>query len=126
MNQSFIEIEKIIRYFPDAEIDMMQCDTRMVEGSTRTFNRHSFPLTVPHEWCGRGGTELSPAFEYVGKRRAEYDICICLTDMEWSVSDCHNPAMPTIWLSTDKSLSELRTDQTPAFGQVLGPVVLNN
>lgn len=52
MNISFTEMEKIVGLFPECEIDMMQCDTRLVEGQIRTFTRKDFPRCA----CRTSGT----------------------------------------------------------------------
>jgi len=117
------ELEAIFACYPEAKITLIQCDTRMIDESVKTYTRSDFPITVPPQWMGRGGTDLRPAFEYAAKHHAEYKYVMCLTDMEWDVPGCADPGLPTIWLSTERSGHQLDSQSTPKFGRVLGPLV---
>lgn len=122
-NAGLKEVEKMVSLM-EVTVDLIQADTRLVEESIKSFTRHDFPLRVPAQWMGRGGTDLCPAIEEIGKRarRLGYDWLVIVTDMEWDVNEAHDPGLPTVWLSTVRALGQLRERETPAFGTVLGPL----
>ena len=116
-NVSLTETCKVMSLFQDAEIDLIQCDARMV-GDVRTFKRQDFPITVPVEWLGRGGTNLNPAFEWARQRRQAYTWMVVVSDLEWCAATAVDPGIPVIWLSTSK-LADLQSHNIPVFGHVV-------
>lgn len=74
---------------PDA-IRMIQCDTR-VHMDTRIAPGDA----LPREIIGRGGTDMSPAFDLV--RRDGASVLICLTDMR--MDEPADPGCPVLWAS---------------------------
>lgn len=111
-------IERALQIFPDCKVRMRQADTRTIVGADRTFSRFDFPMQIPLEWQGRGGTDLSPSIAEIAKE-GNYEWLIIVTDMEWSVSQAVDPKIPTLWLTTEEIHGARRT---PTFGQVVGPV----
>lgn len=79
------QIDKIIREYRNATVTLVQCDTRVIEAGTRTFTNASFPLKIPNEWYGRGGTNMIPSIRWVQQRASEYDWCLIVSDMYWEV-----------------------------------------
>lgn len=112
MNLGISEIENVLKVYQRCEVDLWMADTRMV-GEKRNFKRWDFPLHIPHEWLGRGGTDLTAAIAQIAKDR-KYKWLVILTDAEWSYHTVENPGIPTIWLFT----RDHRYGQ-PKFGQVI-------
>lgn len=116
---SLNEISAICAMFPKAEVDMVQCDTAVV-GGVKRFQRWDFPLRVPTEWYGRGGTDLDPAFRWAKARKHEYDWMVVVSDMYWYAANAENPTIPVIWLNTSIPLEQLDPScNKPKFGVML-------
>jgi predicted metal-dependent peptidase len=114
-NTALALIEKTCRLFPHVKLTMGQADTRLIADAEKTFTLSDFPLRIPHEWAGRGGTNLAPAIKEVGESR-KYEWLIVISDMEWHVDRAVDPRIPTLWLTTQ----EIRDAyQKPKFGQVV-------
>lgn len=113
MNQGLSLIEKACKLFPHSKITLVQADTRLT--NEKVFTSNDFPMRVPHEWYGRGGTNLSPAIEELGKSK-KYQWMIVISDMEWYVSKCVDPRIPVLWLVTEPIV---RDYSQPKFGKVV-------
>jgi predicted metal-dependent peptidase len=101
MNKALGATSEILLEFPiDVEVTIFQCDTRLIAEATRKFTPADFPLTVPHEWMGRGGTYLSPAVDEIGQLPDRFKILVIVTDMQWGYRMCPNPGIPTVWITT--------------------------
>tara|TARA_R100000152_G_C6781285_1_gene215473 strand:- start:2745 stop:4208 length:1464 start_codon:yes stop_codon:yes gene_type:complete len=102
MDESVRVIDKICRAFRKAEVTLIQCDTRVLEGQIKTFRLSDFPLKVPEKWYGRGGTCMKPAIDWVAKRASQFDWCILVSDMYWEVmyapEDVPPTKLPTVYL----------------------------
>jgi predicted metal-dependent peptidase len=117
------EIESILSAFPDAEVELLMCDTVVKESHRLLLKKSDFPLRVPPEWLGGGGTNLSPALVDTRDNARQLSWCAVLTDMDWQVSSAPDPGIPTLWLSTDVAEWDLTPNKRPTFGQVLGPIL---
>jgi predicted metal-dependent peptidase len=117
MNSALARIGEILQDFPDAEVDMLQCDTRLV-GRERTFTAADFPMTIPQEWHGRGGTNMDPAMREISYKKAakEWAWCIVVSDMYWNVQSAINPGLPTFFVKTSPGSNWY---QKPRFGTAL-------
>ena len=94
------EIQSIILNLPRTTLDVAQVDTEVRD--VKTFERWSFPLRMPVEWKGGGGTNLNPGFEYAIKHAAKYKWVICITDFIWSYQQAPNPkGLPVLWIGVD-------------------------
>lgn len=143
MNVALRELEAIVRVKEGIVIDMVQCDTRLINEATKTFTKADFPLVIPPDWMGRGGTDLSPVFDALRERRSlasendshklarsgvgfnlsgAYDHCVVVSDMGWHAADVEDTGVPTIWLNTTGGADDLSDWNRPKFGVVLGPV----
>jgi predicted metal-dependent peptidase len=101
------ELTTIMQSFPQATIRVLQVDT--VIALDRTFKSGekvdtAFKTTVN----GRGGTNMTPAFDLAKKERPQ--CIILLTDGYMSFPS--NPAIPTLWLMTNKEVK-------PPFGRTV-------
>lgn len=115
-NLALSEMEQILRQFSHSTVDLIQCDYA-VAGDVRTFTQNDFPLEVPVEWMGRGGTDLEPAFKWLVQHRNQYKWCVCVTDMYWHAGAIQDTGVPTIWASTSIAWDELSEYNKPQFGQ---------
>jgi predicted metal-dependent peptidase len=117
------EVEKILKTFPRCEVTMMMADTRLIEGSERVFHRSDFPLKVPQEWMGRGGTDLSEAILEVGKmaKRRNWKWFLVVSDMYWAATRSTNPGIPTIFVWTPMGQEAEPYARAP-YGQLIGPI----
>src|SRR4028118_1142425 len=52
------EMEKIFQLFPAAELDLLQCDTRLYDDHIKTYSRADFPLRFPSECDRRRASDL--------------------------------------------------------------------
>ncbi len=114
-NAALREIENVLRGFPQAEVTMLQCDTRNIEEAERTFTRFDFPLRAPGTWFGRGGTDLDPALAEVRNRAGQFKWLIVVSDMMWSCQAVKPVGVPTLWFH----VGDWAMDGKPPFGQVV-------
>lgn len=114
-NAALHEIEAMMQAFENCEVVLRQCDTRLISDQ-QTFHRWDFPIKVPQSWRGRGGTDLSAAINQIPKEHPDAKWLVVVSDMEWNVSDCPNPGLPTIWCMT----REVHSDYSrPKFGKAI-------
>lgn len=99
MNTALSEIEKILAAFADAEVTMLQCDTRLIDREQK-FRKSDFPLRVPQSWMGRGGTDLNPALRQIAMRRAQWSWLVVITDGYWHMGGAVDTGLPTIYVIT--------------------------
>lgn len=99
MNIALDEISKILSAFADAEVTMLQCDTRLIDREQK-FRKTDFPLRAPQSWFGRGGTDLNPALRQIAMRRASWNWLIVITDGYWDMSAAVDTGLPTIYVIT--------------------------
>lgn len=103
-------ISDIVRSLPgEVRVEMLQIDTSIAKRDI--YTRSDLPLKA--EFAGRGGTDLSSAFNEVRKRRNELKWCICVTDGGWGYYNVADTKVPTFWLFTCKF------SQPPKFGQAI-------
>jgi len=104
-DEAMRQIDKICREYSNAEVTLVQCDTRVHEGAVKKFTKADFPLKVPEVWYGRGGTEMYPSIEWVAKRSSQYDWCIMVSDMYWEVmwepENVPHTGVPTVYLGVN-------------------------
>lgn len=112
-NAALREIEAMMQVFENCEVVLRQCDTRLISDQ-QTFHRWDFPITVPQSWKGRGGTDLSAAINQIPKEHNDAKWLVVVSDMEWNVSSCPNPGLPTIWCMTRDVTSDY---SMPTFGK---------
>jgi predicted metal-dependent peptidase len=117
MDSTLARIEEILREFPNVEVDMLQCDTRLVDRE-RTFTAADFPLKTPVEWMGRGGTDLNPALREASYKKAakEWAWVIVISDMYWDLNSAINPGLPVFWVKTSPGSTWYAK---PRFGECL-------
>jgi len=97
INQAVLpEIEKILISMPKTTVVMMQTDTEVK--AEKRFTRSDFPLRMPVEWKGGGGTNLNPAFVKAAKERHKYKWVIIVTDMIWPWQSAPDPKLPCLWI----------------------------
>lgn len=106
LNAAVPEMLKIMSTWKRAELVVAQCDTRVSDEKVYKPGAGFRALTkFAHspEWTGRGGTELSPAFELVHKYRPE--VIICLTDgyLSWPEQSATR-GIPALWLMTNSAM----------------------
>jgi len=101
MDSTLARIEEIVREFAGAEISLIQCDTRIV-GEEKKFTAADFPIKVPTEWYGRGGTDLNPALTQIGYQAGakEWAWVIVISDMYLPMTAVVNPGVPCFWVKT--------------------------
>lgn len=90
------------------------CDTQMQ--STEDLTPDDLPI-VAKPFKGRGGTVLTPIFEYVKGMDEEPELVVVLSDGEFepNISKQLEPACPVVWLITSPSLGAAQS----AFGRVI-------
>lgn len=104
MNSALAVVSDILKALPgEPEVSLLQCDTRVIKEGEKLFRKSDFPLQVPHQWVGRGGTDLTPALNQVKQERSTYRWLLIVSDMYWSFQSAPNPGVPTIWLSTNEA-----------------------
>ena len=122
MNKALSEIESILSVYQTCQITMKQADTRLIEDATREFSRWDFPLTVPVEWKGRGGTNLGGAMKSIADE-GEYRWLVVISDMYVSLGHVEDPGIPTIFIRTAPDMYPGHFTG-PNFGQVIGPIAV--
>ncbi len=110
------ELSSILQCFSGVKVTMRQCDTRVIKEGERSFSVSDFPLSVPVEWMGRGGTDLSCAFQQASLERMGFKWMVVVSDMYWSYERAPDPGMPVMWVVTNESLPY---DDSVPFGKVV-------
>jgi predicted metal-dependent peptidase len=121
MNASLTEMEAILATFTRCDVTLRMADTRLTDYE-RTFHRWDFPLQIPVEWMGRGGTNLAPAIKEIADSR-KYKWIAVVSDMKWDAASCEDPGVPVLWVTTE-DITHMPPYSTPTFGQVIGPVTV--
>jgi len=119
MNSALTEMEAILATFTRCEVTLRMADVKLYDDE-RVFHRYDFPLTVPIEWLGRGGTNLAAAIQEIADSRRFKWIAV-VSDMRWDAAACPDPGVPVLWITTE-DIAKLPAYCTPTFGQVIGPV----
>lgn len=119
MNTGLTEMEGVLSTFAYCEVTLRMADTRLLD-SSRIYRRWDFPLRVPVEWQGRGGTDLSGAIAEIAAT-CKYKWIAVVSDMWWMASSCPDPGVPVLWITT-QDITKMPAYCTPTFGQVIGPV----
>jgi predicted metal-dependent peptidase len=105
--EAIVQIDKIIREYRNATVTLVQCDTRVIESGTRTFTKADFPLRIPNEWYGRGGTDMIPSINWVKERSSQYDWCLIVSDMYWEImydpDRVPHAGVPTVYVGINTS-----------------------
>jgi predicted metal-dependent peptidase len=114
------ELEAILTTFVRCEVTLRMGDVRLIADGVRVFKRWDFPLRVPVEWLGRGGTDLGPVMRQAALE-GHFEWMVVLSDMYWDVAGCQDPGVPVIWLTT-RDPKSLAPGETPRFGVLAGPV----
>jgi len=115
MNIAIEEIEKILSTFADAKVTLFQADTRMIDEAERTFSKTDFPIRIPVEWRGRGGTDMNPPLRKIALRRSEFSWLVVLTDGYWDMAGAVDAGIPTLYVITPNG----STSSKPRFGKLL-------
>lgn len=106
-------INEVMEDLKPERIMFIQCDTRI--NSAEELKPDDLPL-VAVGFKGRGGTTLTPIFEYIKKMDEEPELVVCLTDGEHEVISrelC--PPCSMTWLVTTRSTSAAEN----SFGRVI-------
>jgi predicted metal-dependent peptidase len=112
MNVALSATSEIVAQLPGAiKVRIYQADTRLIEDATREFTRDDFPIRIPHEWFGRGGTNLSQAVLKIAETRPK--VLLIVSDMFWGYMNTPAISIPTVWLTTS-----IKVDEVP-FGFVV-------
>ncbi len=121
MNVGLTEMEAILATFARCEVTLRMADTRLID-TERIFHRWDFPLRIPVEWMGRGGTDLAGAIKQIADSR-KFKWIVVVSDMRWDAAACEDPGVPVLWVTTE-DIKHLPAYSTPSFGQVIGPVAV--
>lgn len=106
-------MNEILEDLKPEKIVFICCDTDVK--SVEELTPDDLPV-VARSFKGRGGTVLTPAFEYLKTLQDEPELVVCLTDGQCDVIDKSlEPSCPVVWLVTTDSV------QAPndSFGKVL-------
>src|SRR5260370_38488563 len=118
MNVGLTEMEAILATFARCEVTLRMADTRLID-TERIFHRWDFPLRIPVEWIGRGGTDLAGAIKQIADSR-KFKGIVVVSDMRWHAAPSKNPGVPGLG-GTTENIKHLPPYSTPSFGQVEGP-----
>lgn len=94
------EVERLIRSFGKFELTVIECDAAV--GNVTVVSSD----TKPHDWrkhrfCGGGGTDFTPVFEYIRAKRLRPDVLVFFTDGDRTCPQT-NPGYPVLWLLTSE------------------------
>lgn len=119
MDAALDEMTNIMSAYPRCEVTLLQADTRLTEeiNTAKIYKRWDFPIKFPLTWRGRGGTDLSPAINDIGKAR-KYKWLVVVTDAVWDMKRAKDPGIPTLWLCTRDPIEGHYTSK-PTFGHVV-------
>jgi len=101
------EINAIIEDVRPTSTTVIMCDTKV--HNVVEYDEFSYPVIL--QFKGRGGTDLSPPFEYVEKSGSVPDCFIYLSDLEADF-DFPQPPYPVIWVNT-------YDNKTAPFGETI-------
>lgn len=110
-------INEIMEDLKPERIVFGQCDTRMT--SVQELTPDDLPMTAMGV-KGRGGTVLTPIFEYIQQMDEEPELVVVLTDGGFSAIDARlQPKCPTTWVVT----SSYTKAAEQSFGRVIEVVL---
>ena len=91
--QQFLgEVTSIHRRLKPAKVLVLMCDTRVT--SAKTYKAHE---NIQFTTGGRGGTDMTPAFEHIRDNNLRPDAVICMTDGEMLWPDRNIAPFPTFF-----------------------------
>lgn len=109
INEVLNEMKGIMQIFPKAILTLIECDAA-VQRVTEFGYGKPWRIEDVKSWAGRGGTDMTPAFDHAMKMKTPPQGIICLTDGEFYKWP-DNPKIPVFWLFT-------RQPKDVAYGDV--------
>ena len=93
------EVERLMRSFGKFELTVIECDAAIGNVTVVSSN------TRPHDWgnhrfSGGGGTNFTPVFEYIKRKRIRPDVLLFFTDGDGRCPQ-DRPDYPVLWLLTE-------------------------
>lgn len=91
------EIASVLGEVRPEAVRVIHCDTRVTDD--RAFDPDFDDIEMSTEFKGRGGTDMTPAFERIIESGEDFECVICMTDLEfyrWPA----DPGVPVLWVST--------------------------
>ena len=98
LNQDLSEMSSILHDLSPERIHFLQCDTEV--RSYKEYSREDLPLKVTY--TGRGGTNFSPAINYINENYPAVSALVYLTDLE-SNDFGSKPHYPVLWVTTSST-----------------------
>ena len=95
----FAELVSLMKSFDSYRVHCFHCDAEIEKYIV--YDSDSNPLDVNStkgiEWCGGGGSSMTPIFKYIEKNKIDVDACVVLTD-GWIEVRKTQPKFPTLWV----------------------------
>jgi predicted metal-dependent peptidase len=93
------EVDKLLRSFGKFKLTVLECDTAVRNVTEITSEQPSYYWNT-HRFSGGGGTDFTPVFEYIRRKRLRPEVLIFFTDGDGRCPK-NRPEYPVLWLLTD-------------------------
>lgn len=93
------EVDKLLRSFGKFKLTVLECDTAVRNVTEITSEQPSYYWNT-HQFSGGGGTDFTPVFEYIRRKRLRPEVLIFFTDGDGRCPK-NRPEYPVLWLLTD-------------------------